>query len=56
MFYDAPIDVVLDGETVVQPDLLFLSRERLGLVSERGIEGGPDLVVEAQTAEVFAAD
>lgn len=44
--YIAPIDVVLDFTTVVQPDLLYLSAERLHLVTEKNIAGAPDLVVE----------
>ena len=28
------------------PDLVFVSRERLGIVTSRGVEGAPDLVVE----------
>lgn len=43
----APTDVYLPGqETPVQPDLLFVAIERLEIISERGIEGTPDLVVE----------
>lgn len=46
IFY-APTDVYLpDQETPVQPDLLFIAAERQDIVSERGIEGAPDLVVE----------
>jgi Uma2 family endonuclease len=29
-----------------QPDLLYLTKERITYVSQRGIEGQPDLVVE----------
>lgn len=42
----APFDVILSEEDVVQPDLLFVTRERQGIISERGCEGPPDLVVE----------
>lgn len=42
----APLDVILSEEDVLQPDLLFVARERRGIISERGCEGPPDLVVE----------
>jgi Uma2 family endonuclease len=42
----APLDVILDRGTVVQPDILFVSKLRLGMISKRGVEGPPDLVVE----------
>ena len=43
----APVDVVLDQERplVVQPDLLYVSRGRAGIIRER-IYGAPDLTVE----------
>lgn len=42
----APVDVVLDDESVVQPDIVFVSNERLPIVEESKIAGAPDLVVE----------
>jgi Uma2 family endonuclease len=42
----APIDVILSSDTVVQPDIVFVAREHFSLVTERAIEGPPDLVVE----------
>jgi Uma2 family endonuclease len=42
----SPIDCILSDITVVQPDLLYLDPGRLNLVSDRGIEGPPTLVVE----------
>ena len=43
----APCDVVLSNTDVVQPDLLFVSRERGHLLSGgENVRGAPDLVVE----------
>lgn len=42
----APFDVILAKTTVVVPDLVFVSRGRLDIVTNRGVEGSPDLVVE----------
>ncbi len=43
---DAPTDVVLDEENVVQPDILFISRENKDTIKKKGVFGPPDLVVE----------
>ena len=42
----APCDVYLDDENVVQPDILFISGNRLDTIGEKNIQGAPDLVVE----------
>lgn len=42
----APIEVKLGRGRVVQPDLIFIRRERLAIVGETQIVGAPDLVVE----------
>jgi Uma2 family endonuclease len=41
----APMDVVLSDDTILQPDLLYVSRTRRDIVKNR-VEGSPDLVVE----------
>ncbi|HEV7517367.1 MAG TPA: Uma2 family endonuclease [Thermoanaerobaculia bacterium] len=41
----APLDTILADHTVVQPDLLYISPQRISIVG-KGIEGAPDLVVE----------
>ena len=46
LFY-APCDVMLSDTDVVQPDLLFVSREREHLLSDgQKVQGAPDLAVE----------
>jgi len=42
----APLDVVLSEHDIVEPDLLFVAKERLGIVGEENLHGAPDLVVE----------
>ncbi|WP_353684273.1 Uma2 family endonuclease [Thermodesulfovibrio sp. 3907-1M] len=44
--FDAPCDVYLDDENVVQPDILFISKERAYIIGEKNIQGAPDLVIE----------
>jgi Uma2 family endonuclease len=42
----APTGLILTQENYVEPDLIFVSTERHTLITKRGIEGVPDLVVE----------
>jgi Uma2 family endonuclease len=44
--YHAPFDVYLDKYNVFQPDILFVATERLAVLSDRGAEGAPNLVIE----------
>ncbi|MCD9021681.1 Uma2 family endonuclease [Cohnella silvisoli] len=44
--FHAPLDVILSQTNVLQPDILMIHRSRMHIVSARGIEGPPDLVVE----------
>ncbi len=45
VFY-APIDLVLDAENTVQPDLVFIAVANAGIIQRRAIFGVPDLLVE----------
>jgi Uma2 family endonuclease len=42
----APTDVVLSSHDIAQPDLLFVSKARLAIITEKNVQGPPDLVVE----------
>ena len=42
----APFDVIFSDLDVVEPDLLYISRERLGVLTDKHVRGAPDLVVE----------
>ena len=46
LLYSAPFALILSGESVVEPDLLFVRAERGHIVTDRACEGPPDLVVE----------
>ncbi len=41
-----PCDVILSDENVVQPDLLFVRKERLAIIGEANIKDAPDMVIE----------
>lgn len=43
---DAPIDVYLSETETYQPDIIFISNERLNIIGDKKIEAAPDLVIE----------
>ncbi|HWI53764.1 MAG TPA: Uma2 family endonuclease [Symbiobacteriaceae bacterium] len=52
----APRDVILDEDSVVQPDLFVILRERLGIIAPEGVRGAPDLVVEVLSPSIANRD
>jgi Uma2 family endonuclease len=54
--YIAPLDVRLSPNNTVQPDLLFVRRDRLSIVRNDLVDGTPDLVVEALSPSSRAQD
>jgi Uma2 family endonuclease len=42
----APYDVVFSKWTALEPDLLFIRKERLAIITEANVQGPPDLVIE----------
>ena len=54
--YVAPLDILLSVGNVVQPDLVYISRERLSVVTAANVRGAPDLVVEVLSPSTRAFD
>src|SRR3989338_6289578 len=52
----APYDVVLSKHDIVQPDILFVSKENSHLITELNLQGAPDLVVEILSPSIEDRD
>lgn len=52
----SPSDVELSLDDVYEPDIYFISRERLGIVTEQGVSGAPDLIVEVLSPSTAKLD
>ncbi len=52
----APLDVVFSPYDVVEPDILFISNERVGILTLNNVQGAPDLVVEVISPNTESID
>jgi Uma2 family endonuclease len=52
----APFDVVFSRFDVVEPDLLYVSKDRLSVLTEKNVQGAPDLVVEVLSPSTAQTD
>jgi Uma2 family endonuclease len=52
----APFDALLSQFDIVVPDLLYLSRERAGFLTEKNLQGPPDLVIEILSPSTRSRD
>lgn len=52
----APVDVVLSQDTVVQPDLVFVSKAKASILTEDNIQGAPDLLIEVLSPSTESID
>jgi Uma2 family endonuclease len=54
--YPGPIDVLFAEGDYLVPDLVFVRRDRLDTVTDRGVESAPDLVVEIVSPSTAVRD
>jgi Uma2 family endonuclease len=52
----APFDVVFSEFDVVEPDILYVSRERASVLTEKNVQGAPDLVIEVLSKSTESRD
>jgi len=54
--FAAPFDVLLAEGDYLEPDIVFVSAARTHLLSDRGVEGAPDLVIEVTSPSTASRD
>jgi len=54
--YVAPSDVVFTENHVLQPDIYFVSKDRLSILTAQGASGAPDLVIEVLSQSTATLD
>ncbi len=54
--YLAPLDVYFLETETYQPDIIFISKERLNIIGEKKIEGPPDLIIEVLSPQTAYYD
>lgn len=52
----SPIDIVFSSVNVVQPDIIYISKERLDIKKEKAVFGAPDLVIEILSPTTMEID
>jgi Uma2 family endonuclease len=52
----SPFDVLFAEGDYLEPDILFVGKGRAGIVTERAVEGAPDLVIEVLSPSTAVRD
>lgn len=52
----APYDVVFSRYDVVEPDLVYISKERSDIITRKNVQGSPDLLVEVLSESTSDVD
>lgn len=53
---NAPTDVLLNENEKPQPDIFFISKERIDIIKEQHVAGAPDLVIEILSPSTASRD
>ena len=56
LILNAPVDLILSLYEVRQPDLLMVHRSQISIISQKGVTGPPDLVVEILSPSTLRRD
>ena len=56
MVFHAPFDIVFSDTEVVQPDIMFISKEREHIRTAANVRGAPDMVVEILSPSSVSRD
>lgn len=54
--FNAPADVVLSETDVVVPDIIYVSRSRSSIITDKNIQGAPDLIIEILSPSTASRD
>lgn len=54
--FTAPFDVIFSDIDIVEPDLLYISRGRLDILTKANVRGAPDLVIEILSPDTRRTD
>ena len=52
----APLDIVFADDNVVQPDVMYVGADRLGIIAEKNLRGAPSLVIEVLSPSSYDTD
>ncbi|MCC6750839.1 MAG: Uma2 family endonuclease [Deltaproteobacteria bacterium] len=56
LVFAAPVDVIFSATSVVEPDLVVVRTARRPIVTQRGIAGSPDLIIEILSPGTASTD
>ncbi len=54
--YAAPFEVLFSKHDVALPDIIFVSKDRAGILTDKNIQGTPDLIVEVLSPRTRQTD